>query len=165
MPARWFTPDYERYEGVRPIQIHLGRIGYALVIVTVGARSWASLFTHEGAWDPMQAAAVAMWASSSLLSLLGILHPLKMLPLILFEIGYKLIWLAGVAWPLWSQGRLTGSPAEDLTYAFLAVVIPMAVVPWDYVLRVYILNRPAPFGREWSPAAHGTAPEGLMSRE
>ena len=142
--AHWFTPDYDRYDGVRPIQVHLGRIGYAVVLVTVGARSWASLVTHEGTWDPLQAAAVAMWASSSLLSLLGIFHPLKMLPLILFEIGYKSIWLAAVAWPLWSQDRLRGSPAEVLVYPFLAVVIPIAVVPWGYVLRVYILDRPIP---------------------
>jgi len=25
----WFRPDYERYDGVRPIQIHLARVGYA----------------------------------------------------------------------------------------------------------------------------------------
>ena len=138
---QWFRPDYERYEGVRPIQIHLGRVGYALVFLTVGYRSWASLLTYRGDWDPIQAAALAMWASSSLLSILGIFYPLKMLPLILFEIGYKLIWLAAVAWPLWRAGQLAGSPAEGLTYAFLAVVIPLAVVPWGYVMRTYILNR------------------------
>jgi hypothetical protein len=142
--ATLFKPDYERYEGVRPIQIQLGRIGYALVFFTVGYRSWASLLTFRGDWEPIQAAAVAMWASSSLLSVLGIFYPLKMLPLILFEVGYKLIWLAAVAWPLWQAGRLAGSPAEELTYAFLAVVIPIAVVPWGYVIRVYILNRPSP---------------------
>ena len=83
-----------------------------------------------------------MWASSSLLSLIGVLHPLKMLPLFLFDIGYKLIWLGAVAWPLWSAGQLIGSPAEGMTYAFLPVVIPLLLIPWGYVFRTYIWNWP-----------------------
>ena len=136
-PAALFRPDYERYDGVRPIQIFLLRVSYALVLVFVGIRSWGPLITHEGDWDPLVAASVSMWASSSLLSLTGVFHPLKMLPLVLFEIGYKLIWLIAVAWPLWAEGRLTGSPAEDMTYAFLPVVAPVVLVPWGYVFRTY----------------------------
>src|SRR4051812_26993022 len=125
--ASLLRPDYERYEGVHPLQVHLGRVGYALVFLTVGYRSWASLFTYHGTWDPIQAAALAMWASSSLLSLLGIVYPWKMLPLVLFEIGYKVIWMTAVAWPLLRSGQLVGSPAEELTYPFLPVVIPIAI--------------------------------------
>lgn len=137
----WLRPD-ERYDGVRPIQIFLARVGYLLVFVTVGYRSWMGLINHEGDWDPLQAAAVSMWASSSLLSVIGVVHPLKMLPLFFFEIGYKLIWLVVVAWPLWSADRLAGSPAEAMTYAFLPVVLPIALIPWGYVFRTYILGRP-----------------------
>jgi len=157
--ANLLKPDYQHYEGVRPIQIHLGRIGYALVFLTVGYRSWVSLLTYDGTWEPIQAAAVAMWASSSVLSVIGIVYPLKTLPLVLFEIGYKLIWLATVAWPLGRSGQLVGSPAEGLTYAFLAVIIPIVVVPWGYVVRVYLLNRPSPK----DPAVVDGADPGLFS--
>jgi hypothetical protein len=136
--ATAFKPDYARYEGVRPIQILAMRVGYVLVFSLVGYRSWTGILNHQGAWDPLQAAAVSMWASSSLLSLIGVFHPLKMLPLFLFEIGYKLIWLAAVAWPLWSASQLTGAPAEGMTYSFLPVVLPIALMPWGYVLRQYI---------------------------
>jgi len=140
--ATAFRPDDERYDGVRPIQVLAMRIGYMLVFVLVGVRSWTGIITHQGAWDPLQAAAVSMWASSSLLSLIGVFHPLKMLPLFLFEIGYKLIWLAAVAWPLWSSEQLIGSPAEGMTYAFLPVVLPIALIPWGYMFRTYIWSRP-----------------------
>lgn len=130
-------PDYEQYDGVRPIQIFLLRIAYVLVLVFVGIRSWTPLVTHQGDWEPLGAAAMSMWASSSLLSLIGVFHPLKMLPLVLFEIGYKVIWLIAVAWPLWTANRLTGSPAEAMTYAFLPVVAPIVLVPWGYVWRTY----------------------------
>jgi len=133
-----FKPDYERYEGVRPIQVLAMRVGYVLVCALVGYRSWTSIITHQGAWDPLQAAAMSMWASSSLLSLIGIVHPLRMLPLVRFEIGYKLIWLAAVAWPLWAANQLANSPAENMAYAFLWVVPPIVLMPWGYVFRKFV---------------------------
>jgi hypothetical protein len=136
-----FKPDYERYEGVRPIQVYGLRLAFGLVFVLVGNISWTRIIHHHGAWDPLPAAALCMWASSSLLSLIGIFHPLKMLPLVLFEIGYKVFWLAIVAWPLWLTNRLAGSPAEDMTYSFLAVVLPIVGVPWGYVFRKYMSSQ------------------------
>ena len=47
-----FTPDYERYDGVRPIQVVAMRVGYVLVFSLVGYRSWAGILNHQGAWDP-----------------------------------------------------------------------------------------------------------------
>jgi hypothetical protein len=135
--ATLFKPDHQRYDGVRPIQIFLLRMSYVLVLVFVGIRSWPPLVTHEGGWDPLPAAAVSMWASSSMLSFIGVFHPLKMLPLVLFEIGYKVIWLFAVAWPLWTANQLSGSPAEEMTYAFLPVVGPVVLMPWAYVFRSY----------------------------
>ena len=133
------APYYERYEGVRPIQIFAMRVGYVLVFVTVGNVAWSRILQHEGGWEPLVAAAVSMWAGSSVLSVLGLIHPLKWLPIVLFEIAYKSIWLVIVAYPLWSSDQLAGSPAEGLTYAFLWVVVPIVAVPWGYVLRTYVL--------------------------
>jgi hypothetical protein len=59
-------PNYEWYEGVRPIQIYMLRFGYLLVFVFVGFTSWRNIFNHQGSWEPLQAAAVCMWASHSL---------------------------------------------------------------------------------------------------
>jgi len=133
------TPDHERYEGVRPIQIFAMRVGYVLVFVTVGNVAWSRILQHEGGWDPLVAAALSMWAGSSVLSVFGLIHPLKWLPLVLFEIAYKSIWLVIVAYPLWSSDQLAGSPAEAMTYAFLWVVVPVVAMPWGYVLRAYVL--------------------------
>jgi hypothetical protein len=135
-------PDHERYDGVRPIQVHLLRISYVLVLVFVGPSSWLALIGHQGDWDPFMAAALSMWASSSVLSVIGVFQPLRMLPLVLFEVGYKLIWLIAVAWPLWVTDRLVGSPAEALTYAFLPVLAPIVLMPWGYVFRRYLWRQP-----------------------
>jgi hypothetical protein len=133
-----FRPDVERYEGLRPIIVHGMRLGYLMVFVFVGPIVWTRITSHEGYWDPVQAAALSMWAAHALLSLIGVFRPLQMLPLVLFEIVYKLVWLTIVALPLWLDNRLAGSSAEPMTDAFLWVALPMAFVPWRYVLRKYL---------------------------
>jgi len=136
-----FKPDYERYEGVRPVNVYLLRLLFLLVFVFVGYDSWSYIVNHKGPWDHVRAAAFCMWASYSLLSIIGVFHPLKMLPLVLFEILYKLVWLIIVAYPLWSANQLSGSPAEPMTEAFLWVVLPIVATPWKYALDKYVFNR------------------------
>ena len=132
-------PDYERYEGVRPINIYLLRLLFLLVVVFVGSDAWSAIVKHEGAWDHVRAAAICMWAAYAVLSILGLIHPLRWLPIVMFEILYKLIWLAVVAYPLWSANQLAGSPAEGMTHAFLWVILPIVAMPWAYAFRTYVL--------------------------
>jgi hypothetical protein len=63
-----------------------------------------------------------------------------MLPILLFEVGWKLIWLGVVAVPQWSDGNLTGALRER-TEAVLWVVIIIAVVPWRHVVSQFVLAR------------------------
>ena len=112
-----FKPDYERYEGVRPINIYLLRLLFLLVVVFVASDSWSAILKHEGQRDHVRAAALCMWAAYSVLSIFGLINSLRWLPIVMFEIFYKIIWLVIVAYPLWSTNRLAGSPAEGMTHA------------------------------------------------
>jgi hypothetical protein len=134
-----FGPDYERWEGVPKINIYLLRLLFLLMLVFLGKDSWTHIFTHKGVWSPMDAMGWCIWASYSVLSILGIIQPLKMLPIVMLEILYKVIWLVLVAYPLWSSNQLAGSPAEGMTNVFLLVVLPFLAMPWRYFFRKYIL--------------------------
>lgn len=136
-----FRRDHERYAGVRPIHIYLLRILFALVVLFVATGTGKVLLTFEGQWEPVRAAAFCMWFSYALLSIVGVVYPLKMLPIVLFEILYKSVWLAVVAWPLWSAGQLAGSPAEAMTRDFLWLPLAILATPWKYVWFEYVLNR------------------------
>lgn len=136
-----FQPDYVRYEGVRKINIYLLRALYTLMFVVLGKDVWAHILTHEGVWNPIDAVAWSLWAAFATLAFLGILYPLKMIPILLLEIFYKVLWLVIVAYPLWSKGQLVGSDAEGITYPFLGVLLPIVIMPWGYVVRYYILNK------------------------
>lgn len=133
-----FRSNAKLWQGVPLINIYCLRLLYLLMFLVLGKDVWTYIFTHTGVWESNEAMAWSVWASFSLLAFLGILQPLKLLPILFLEISYKLIWLMMVAYPLWSSGTLAGSPAEGMTAAFVLVILPILFVPWKYVLKTYI---------------------------
>jgi hypothetical protein len=127
-----------QYEGVRLIQVYLLRAVFILMFFVLGRNTWTHIFTHRGPWDPTDAIAWCVWTAFATLAGLGIIRPLKMLPILLLEVFYKVLWLMIVAYPLWSTGTLLGSSAEGVTSAFLWVVLPIVAIPWGYVFRSYV---------------------------
>src|SRR5580698_2022415 len=107
-----------QYDGVRPVNIYLLRLVYILMFVVLGKDTWTHIVTHRGGWQPDDAMAWCVWTAFATLAGLGILRPLKMLPILLLEVFYKVLWLLIVAYPLWAAGTLTGSAAEGATAAF-----------------------------------------------
>jgi hypothetical protein len=136
-PGAIFQRD-ARHENVRRINIYLLRLLYILMFFVLGRETWTHILTHKGPWEPMDAVAWCVWTAFATLAGLGILRPLKMLPIVLLEIFYKVLWLILVAYPLWSKGALWGSPAEEVTKPFLWVILPIVAVPWGYAFATYI---------------------------
>jgi hypothetical protein len=128
----------DRYEGVRRINIYLLRFVFILMFFVLGKDTWTHVLTHQGSWEPDDAMAWCVWTAFATLAGLGIIRPLKMVPILLLEIFYKVLWLMIVAYPLWSKGTLAGSPVENETSAFLWVILPVVAVPWRYVFANYI---------------------------
>jgi len=142
------TPDTED-PGVRGPEtlptwrLNVMRIGYAVMVVGLALTKWPELVAggpRQLAEGTVLTMLVAMWV----LALLGLRYPQRMLPILLFEVGWKLTWLGVVALPLWIDGNLTGSTREQ-TAKVLWVVIIIAVVPWRHVVRQYLLAR----GERW----------------
>jgi hypothetical protein len=127
-----------RHDGVRRLNIYLMRLVFILMFFVLGKTTWTQVLTHQGSWDPTAAVMWCVWTAFATLAGLGIIRPLKMLPILLLEIFYKVLWLIIVAYPLWSAGKLQGSPAEGITSAFLWVILPIVAVPWGYVFATYI---------------------------
>jgi hypothetical protein len=138
-PMAIFQRDV-RYEGVRRINIYLLRVVFSLMFFVLGWDTWTHILKHQGTWEPRDAMAWCVWTAFATLAVLGIFRPLKMLPILLLEIFYKVLWLIIVAYPLWSAGTLAGSSAESTASAFLWVLLPIAAVPWGYVFRNYIFR-------------------------
>jgi hypothetical protein len=141
-PKMLFQPS-ERHDGVLWINVGLLRLLYALMFFVLGQTTWTTVLTHQGPWVPDEAVAWCVWTAFATLAGLGIIRPVKMLPIILLEIFYKVLWLILVAYPLWTKGTLAGSTAEGTTTAFLWVLLPIVAVPWGYVWRTYFYDAQA----------------------
>ena len=71
---------------------------------------------------------------------LGLRYPVKMLPLLLFELSWKAIYLVAFALPLWSSNQMTPAVQEDV-YSILAVTVLLPLIPWRYVFAHYVAKR------------------------
>ena len=74
----------------------------------------------------------------SLLAVVGLRHPVKLLPLLLFETLWKLLWLTLVALPKFLAGDIDTGTSDVAVNCSLVLVI-IAVTPWRHVWRTYVL--------------------------
>lgn len=128
-----------KYEGVRPINVYLLRGFYFLMGAFVATDAWVSLMKHEGPWDRFHAMSLCVWAAYSTLGIFGLINPLRMLPILVFMIFYKSLWLIVVALPLWRNGTLAASPSADMAGVFMMVPLAIIAVPWIYFLKNFLM--------------------------
>jgi len=76
----------------------------------------------------------AFWVSVVVLSILGLFQPLRYSPVLLFQVIYKVVWLAVYVAPRLLRGESDAVP-WIMTAAFVAyVVVWPFIIPWAYVL-------------------------------
>ena len=141
-------------------RLYFLRAGYLLIAVGLVLIKWPVIVNHlinpEGPLALFEGVETCMLVALSLLALLGLRYPLQMLPILLFEIGWKVIWTAVVVLPLWTAHQL--DPATAMVfYTCLVVLIVVAVVPWRYVIAEYV-TKP---GDPWRSAATPPVSDGL----
>jgi hypothetical protein len=121
------------------LQLYALRAGYLLLVVGLGLTIWPGIIHHENPWTLMQGVVCCMLAAMSALAVLGLRYPLQMLPLLFFEVAWKLIWLIVVALPAWSTGQMDAGTLENANECLLIVVF-LVVIPWPYVFANYVMK-------------------------
>ena len=118
-------------------RLRLMRVGYLLMGLGLAIVKWPHL---PGAADlpRYEGITLCLLTAMSVLALLGLRYPVKMLPVLLFESAWKVLWLALVALPKVASGRLDAAASQTLTNCSLVAVI-LIVIPWRYVWRQYVL--------------------------
>lgn len=130
--------------GLTVRRINVMRIGYAVMGLGLAATKWPQLIGRSEPWPLYEGVSTYLLVAMGLLALLGLKYPVTMLPILLFESLWKLMWLAGVAVPLWLGDGMDPATSE-VASAILWVVIVIAVTPWRYVASEYV-TRP---GAAW----------------
>ena len=119
-------------------QLNLLRVGYFVVGVGLVVFKWPLLFQDKSR-GLAEGTVLCILVAMSVMALLGLRYPQRMLPILLFEVAWKLTWLAVVALPAWMNHTLDDATREQAS-TVLWVVIVMAVIPWRQVFRQYVLT-------------------------
>jgi len=117
-------------------RLHLMRSGYLLMAVGLVLVKWP-LLPDAHALPLYEGVTLCLLTAMSLLAFVGLRHPVKLLPLLLLESAWKLIWLALVALPAAVSGDLDAA-TTDVLFNCSFVVLILAVTPWSYVWRSYV---------------------------
>jgi hypothetical protein len=136
--ARTAAP--ERADGeVSLARLYVLRATYLLLVVGLGAMILPPLLRHEPtARGVIPSLLGAVWV----LAFVGLRYPLQMLPLLMFELVWKAIWLFDFGLPQWFSGHLPPTFAEDFFNISMGVVLMPLVMPWGYVYRHYAKQPP-----------------------
>jgi hypothetical protein len=121
-------------------RLYLLRFGYFVVAVGLVRTKWPLLINHDVPWPLFEGVETCMLVALSLLAFLGLRYPLQMLPILLFELAWKFIWVAVVVLPLWIANHIDAATL-DVFYSCLVVLIVLAVIPWRYVVAHYVMKQ------------------------
>jgi hypothetical protein len=133
--------------GVSLFRLYVLRAMYLFIVVGLGVYLWPDVLDPQKHWELMQGQASCMLAAFSLLCVLGLRYPLQMLPVLLWEVTWKTLWLAIVALPQWRAGHLDEAMKATIFAVSLVVLVYLAI-PWPYVFTHYVKAR----GERWRPA-------------
>jgi hypothetical protein len=121
-------------------RLNLMRVGYAVMGIGLAVVKWPLFVTHPEPWPLFEGVVTCILTAMSLLALLGLRYPVRLLPILLFECAWKAIWLSVVAAPQLVAGTIDAATREVMV-SCLVVVVVFAVVPWRYVWQQYVMAR------------------------
>lgn len=124
-------------------RLNLMRAGYLLMGAGLVAVKWP-LLPQLDTLPLQQGVVTSLLVAMSVLALVGLRHPVLMLPVLLFEALWKLLWLGVVAAPNAASGTVTPAMRE-VTVSCALVVVILAVIPWRHVWQRYVVGRGDPW--------------------
>ena len=124
-------------DDVSVLRLALLRAVYLVIALGMGLQTWPQIITGSGNWVHAAGTIKCMFGALTLLCLVGVRYPLKMLPLLFWEMTWKTIWLVVIALPAWRSGTMDKETTEN-AFACGLVVLVYAAVPWRYVVRQYV---------------------------
>jgi hypothetical protein len=119
-----------------PTRLNLMRAGYLLMGVGLALVKWP-LLPDASTLPLYEGVTLCLLTAMSLLAFLGLRHPVRLLPVLLFESAWKLLWLALVALPKAVSSDLDAATNAVVVNCSLVVVV-LAVTPWAHVWRTYV---------------------------
>ncbi len=124
---------------VSTLRLYLLRAMYVFMFVGLVLARWPAILNPPPGLSNAGSVVGSVLFALSLLALLGIRYPVKMLPLLFFEFLWKFVWLLGWGIPsFFSEQALSPEAQETLISVLVGVVLVPLVMPWGYVFKQYV---------------------------
>lgn len=130
------------------LRLNLLRVFYLVLVIGIGLEMhvWSKMIYQVYSMRLDSGTVICMLFALSALSILGLRYPLKMLPVLFWELTWKASWLLSVALPHWLRGQWN----KDLgitTFDVGMIVIFVPLVPWSYVFEHFVKKPGDPWWR------------------
>ena len=123
---------------VSTLRLYVLRAAYLMIAGFLTTQILPQVITRGTQYPHMSGVARALLAALGLLALLGIRYPMKMLPILLFELAWKAIWVLAIGLPLRMANKLDPGQAQTFVDCTFGVVVCLIVIPWPYVVNAYL---------------------------
>ena len=114
-------------------RLHLLRAFYLLVTVGLTLSFGPVMLQHSDLWAQRKGETAALVSGLAIVCVWGLRYPLQMLPLLIFELIWKAVWLLAIALPLWMNGAMTPAVEATALACLMGVVLTPLVLPWRYI--------------------------------
>ena len=139
------SPADEMKSAGKPLELSLFRlytlrVAYFIMAAGLATFMWPDVLHHTNEFAALHGIQVALLAGLGATAALGLRYPVQMLPILIFELTWKAIYLVAFAMPLWSAHQVNAATAEYIK-SVLMVVIFVPLIPWRYVFAHYALKK------------------------
>jgi hypothetical protein len=119
--------------GISLVRLYALRAAYLILGGGLILVKWPALIGHGPGWPLWEGVSGSLLGALAVMAILGLRYPLQLLPILLFEFAWKIIWAALVWLPLWRSHALN-EPTVAVAVNCLVVLILIPLIPWDYVV-------------------------------
>jgi hypothetical protein len=119
-------------------RLYVLRAAYLVIGLGQGIKSWTAIVHHMQPWDFWHGVGMSFFGGLTLLCLLGVRYPVRMMPLLIFELVWKTIWVLAAWLPPYLGHTLDADTGDSFAGIFPALIIVPLVLPWGYVWQHYV---------------------------
>lgn len=135
------------------LRLYLLRAMYLLIAAGLVTTVWPYILFPKDVVADRQSVIRALLGALAVMCLLGLRYPLQMLPILLFELLWKTIWVCASAVPMYFGPGLDAYASETLFACLIGVVLVPVVMPWGDVFTHFVKAPGARWRNPGRPAA------------
>ena len=123
------------------------RVFFAGMVLVLGSNQLNYILEGASEWTPWRGLGHSMLFALAVFAIGGLFRPLAFLPIMIYEIVWKAVWLGVVALPPWLAGEEIPA-VVSVKGSMIGICLIIIVIPWKYVWWRYFTQPIEPWRRK-----------------